>query len=969
MTRTRSFDGAVLAVLLAFLVASALVRWTPAYAASGDVYEISRIGTSATYRSTYLPTGAFTEGSLKSVVETAAYTMSASGGGEIRFTAGDFDLGSDFFVLDSITGVRFIGQGIDVTTIRNVNSGALDTEPFDVTVAFGLVLRDFTVSAGGAPRSTSDALDFDNGNNIVVERVKVSSSRARGIVFDGKNPMYPQAADGNTVRDCVVTNVPTDGIELLASQRNLIEGCQITNVGGHGIQLTKSSTTASQPNKKSSDNIVRNNTIDNSGQDGININSSDRNQIANNTITNSSNVSSNRDGVRISSSDSQTCDDNLIIGNNATDNQVTKTQNYGLNISSSPCNRTVVQGNNFAGNKTAPIHDVGTGTISLTGSDTQAPTAPTNVRTTSAPLSDRVVLAWDAASDNVAVANYKVFRDAALVGTVAGNLLAFTDATVTANTSYSYQVQALDIAGNTSSLSTPALNVTTPGASSSVTLTSMADAYVASDSPSSNFGSSTELRVDSSPLQRSFLRFDLNSVSGPVVSAKLRLTPTNNHNTGLEVRATSSAWVEDEVTWNNAPAVGALLGTSGATTGGLPVEIDVTSYVGGNGLLSFALTPLTSTSLRMGSRETATPPQLVVVFNPSGNTPPTANNATINVPHNSPSTPWSASVTDPGVPPGTLSCVITSPPAHGNATVSSDCTAGASGTYTPTAGYSGPDSFTYQASDGTLTDTGTVSVTVAAPATAPVAGSQPVSTPRDVAVPITLTATDANGDCPLTFAIAGAPAHGTLGSISGVTCSAGSATASVTYTPAASYTGPDAFTFTATDPGSLTSAPGTVTITVTAPASTITLNPVADSYTRDTAPTTNFGTSTTMRVDGSSPVEKSYLRFTVTGISGTPTSVKLRVYANSAHSVGLQVSRLADNSWTETGITFSNAPATGAAINSSGAIASGTYVEVDVTAYVTTNGTYSFVLSGLSSTGLSLGTKEAANKPQLVITQ
>jgi Ca2+-binding RTX toxin-like protein len=71
----------------------------------------------------------------------------------------------------------------------------------------------------------------------------------------------------------------------------------------------------------------------------------------------------NLDGIRItSSSDLITCDDNRVEGNTATDNQATKTQAYGLNINSSLCNRTFVGTNNFAGNKTGAIRDVGTNT-------------------------------------------------------------------------------------------------------------------------------------------------------------------------------------------------------------------------------------------------------------------------------------------------------------------------------------------------------------------------------------------------------------------------------------------------------------------------------------------------------------------------------------------------------------------------------------------------------------------------------
>jgi hypothetical protein len=42
------------------------------------------------------------------------------------------------------------------------------------------------------------------------------------------------------------------------------------------------------------------------------------------------------------------------------------------------------------------------------------------------------------------------------------------------------------------------------------------------------------------------------------------------------------------------------------------VDIDVSSYVTGNGTFSLALTPLTTTNLRLDSREAANPPELVI---------------------------------------------------------------------------------------------------------------------------------------------------------------------------------------------------------------------------------------------------------------------------------------------------------------------------------------------------------------------
>ncbi|MFJ8695301.1 carbohydrate binding domain-containing protein [Streptomyces roseolilacinus] len=81
------------------------------------------------------------------------------------------------------------------------------------------------------------------------------------------------------------------------------------------------------------------------------------------------------------------------------------------------------------------------------GDDTQAPTAPGNLRVTGTSATS-VSLAWDAATDNVGVTGYDVFRGGTPVASVTG-----TQATVTGlspNTAYSFTVHAEDRAGNTS---------------------------------------------------------------------------------------------------------------------------------------------------------------------------------------------------------------------------------------------------------------------------------------------------------------------------------------------------------------------------------------------------------------------------------------------------------------------------------------------------------------------------------------
>jgi hypothetical protein len=172
---------------------------------------------------------------------------------------------------------------------------------------------------------------------------------------------------------------------------------------------------------------------------------------------------------------------------------------------------------------------------------------------------------------------------------------------------------------------------------------------------------------------------------------------------------------------------------------------------------------------------------------------------------------WTPVVSDPD--PDTLTCSISSAPATGSATVATDCS---SGTYTPDPDSNGPDSFVYQVSDGSLSDTGSVSVTVNPVSDDPTADAQAVSATQDVAVTVVLTGSDVDGDCPLSFAV-GSPSNGSLGAITNEQCTGGVASAEVVYTPDLGFSGSDSFTFTTEDPSTAVSLPATVDITVDPP--------------------------------------------------------------------------------------------------------------------------------------------------------
>ena len=79
--------------------------------------------------------------------------------------------------------------------------------------------------------------------------------------------------------------------------------------------------------------------------------------------------------------------------------------------------------------------------------DTTAPSAPTNLVKSSATTSS-IGLSWSASTDNVGVTGYRVYRDATLLGSTAQT--SFTAGGLSCGTSYTFQVEAYDAAGNKS---------------------------------------------------------------------------------------------------------------------------------------------------------------------------------------------------------------------------------------------------------------------------------------------------------------------------------------------------------------------------------------------------------------------------------------------------------------------------------------------------------------------------------------
>ncbi len=196
------------------------------------------------------------------------------------------------------------------------------------------------------------------------------------------------------------------------------------------------------------------------------------------------------------------------------------------------------------------------------------------------------------------------------------------------------------------------------------------------------------------------------------------------------------------------------------------------------------------------------------------NIPPVANPVSAVVAYNSSANPITLNITG-GVP---TSVAIGTAAAHGTATAS-----GTSITYTPTAGYAGPDTFTYTATNTAGTSApATVTITVSDP-TITVSASGPLT--AQIGVPYTVTFTASGGAAPYALNVVGPIPSGlsqtgtTANSVtlSGTLTQAGNFSLTVSGTDSSSGNGPfpisQAFTLTVNAPTlSMTPPAGTLAV-------------------------------------------------------------------------------------------------------------------------------------------------------------
>jgi hypothetical protein len=153
---------------------------------------------------------------------------------------------------------------------------------------------------------------------------------------------------------------------------------------------------------------------------------------------------------------------------------------------------------------------------------------------------------------------------------------------------------------------------------------------------------------------------------------------------------------------------------------------------------------------------------------------------------------------------------------------------------------------------------------------------------------------------------------------------------------------------------------------------TTTLVTVADAFVQSTSANTNFGTSSSLKVDADG-VFTSYLRFVIPPTGGSIVSASLRIFPTSSQTPGYDVYSVSDDSWSETGIKWNNAPAmSGTKAGSSGRVTANTVTAVDITsliddALLNNGGRLNLGLATTGTTALTLSSRQGANPPQLLV--
>ncbi|MEK9200980.1 MAG: DNRLRE domain-containing protein, partial [Patescibacteria group bacterium] len=159
----------------------------------------------------------------------------------------------------------------------------------------------------------------------------------------------------------------------------------------------------------------------------------------------------------------------------------------------------------------------------------------------------------------------------------------------------------------------------------------------------------------------------------------------------------------------------------------------------------------------------------------------------------------------------------------------------------------------------------------------------------------------------------------------------------------------------------------------------ISLSPIDDSRVLDKLPSTNYGSSNLLRINGIPSgtyreMSTAYLKFDLSSLASTTiTSLKLRLKVqggDGGSTVTQNIKLVNDNTWAENTINYSNAPLLGGTIATMGPTQANTWIEVNLpTNILDKKDLITFGIEACTECrdGLSLDSKETSNDPQLIV--
>ena len=451
------------------------------------------------------------------------------------------------------------------------------------------------------------------------------------------------------------------------------------------------------------------------------------------------------------------------------------------------------------------------------------------------------------------------------------------------------------------------------------------DAHVEIDTPNLNYGSQTSLEIDGIPEKIAFLKFDLSDYSNSsITSAQLRFYVSNSSTSIQDIyEVNAGSWDESTLTYNNRPAMGIYLNSIQNTTVGEWTSVDITQGVlsKAGGILSFGIQSSGGDGLVFYSKErNINWPELIIETQNLPNTPtPTSTSTATILP--------SATLSSTNTPTSTLPSTSTNTP-----------TPLPTNTFTPTSSPTNTPTYT-----AIFTSTSTLTLS-------------PTSTPINTPLPTnTHTATLSPSNTPL-------PTNTPIP----IPTSTSTATNTLLPTNTSTYTP----TLTNTPTPTITPSPTTFpTYTPTALPNPI-LYPFQDAHVEENDPDLNFGTQTSLEIDGF-PVKLAYLKFDLSTFSANSISkATLRFYVSNGSRHSQNIYFVADNTWDELSITFNNRPALTNILATIRNSPLGEWATVDITQMVASSagGVMSIGVDSNDKDGLVFYSREQdGNWPELII--